>query len=170
MSTMNDVIYPPDETVIDLQLMQEKLNIMQRVAKWNSCKSIMAPLVRSLSEIGIEACFGNDLDVVFTGDKAKLILVMRAVRVAGFHFTETKRPQKGQSNWSSWCVHPNCAQKLWFNFNSSVCKQVPTGKTRTVEIPIYEVQCGEDLGEETLALGDATAGISDPPLIDEIPF
>jgi hypothetical protein len=160
VSSMNEVIYPPDETSIDLQLMQEKLNLAKKIVAWNGCKSVMVPLIRSLAELGVETDFTNELNVRFTGDKQKLVLVMRAVRIAGFQFDATDRPKKGETSWNTWCNHPNTTVRVWFAFSSSVCRQVDTGKKRTIEVPIYEVQCGEDISEEaTLVQGET-------PLID----
>ena len=58
--------------------------------------------------------------------------------------------------------------RFWMQFTSSVCKRVQVG-TKTVEQPIYEVQCGAlpDLIEEAPAAANLTVVDGG---FDDIPF
>lgn len=130
------------ENPIEIQLQEEALRLVKLKARWNGCKSTLAPIANALSLLGIEPRFSSDLDVCFTGDKEKFTAAMRILRVAGFTPSNPNRPKKGDTGWNSFFNKPDCTVQIWLNFTSSVCKRVKVG-TKTVEQDVYEVQCGD---------------------------
>lgn len=142
------------ENPIEIQLQEEALRLVKLKAKWNGCKSTLAPIANALSLLGIEPRFNGDLDVCFTGDKEKFTAAMRILRVAGFTPSNPNRPKKGDTGWHSFFNKPDCTVQILLNFTSSVCKRVKVG-TKTVEQDVYEVQCGDISDGETQATIEA---------------
>jgi hypothetical protein len=135
------------ECHIDLQLQQASLDLAKKKVRWNANRSRLEPIVNAFTKIGVDSDLSDgDLNIRFAGDKEKLAQGVRILRVAGFH-TEAERPKKGDSSWTAWFTHPDCSIRIWFSFTSSVCRQVKTG-TKTVEIDVYETQCGDLATEE----------------------
>lgn len=158
-----------DENLIDIQLQEEALALAKKRAKWNSNRATLSGIVNALTKIGIEPSFGDDyLNVRCTGDKDKLVSVIRILRTTGFN-TKADRPKKGDSEWYAWFDSQECSARIWFNFTSSVCRRVKTG-SKMVSVDTYETVCG-DISEE---LPCATALISEtestPALPNDIPF
>lgn len=158
-----------DENLVDLQLQEESLAMTKRKLKWNGSRSIMAPVINALSKLELEPRLdATDVNYYFTGDKSKLLAVMRVVRSSGFN-TNQERPKKGDSSWTARFTKEGCGLGLYLSFSSSVCRQVQIG-TKTIQVPVYETVCGETLGEETPrlqgqsnpALGDAVDAIEYP--------
>lgn len=146
---------------IELELENQKLRLAQKIAKWNGAKSILDPLCNALLMVGVEASFDGQINVNFAGDKDQLAKVMRIVRTGGWVFTNTHRPKKGGTSWTSYAGHPHTTVQMWFYFTSTVCKRVKVG-TKMVEQDIYEVECGDiSDGQETPSLGDAIPRIQD---------
>jgi hypothetical protein len=166
MHNMNEVIYPPDESIIDLSLMEEKLALAKKIAKWNGAKSVLVPLVKSLVDVGLEPTFDGQINLNFSGYKEKLAQVMRIVRTSGWVLT-ADRPKKGDSSWYSNGNHPGTTVAMSFYFTSSVCKRVKTG-TKMVEQDVYEVRCGDDLGE-TECVTEVISATESMPALTEIP-
>lgn len=158
------------EDRIVAQFTSQQIALAKKKLKWIQNKDILLPVVNALAKIDIEADMSDeDLNVRFTGDKQKLIAVMRIVRQAGFDCGNTRRPQKGESSWTARFQSSDSTIDIWLSFSSSVCKQVQTG-TRTIEVPVYETQCGDISNEEDKVIGHDADGAGDTPQISEIPF
>lgn len=166
-----------DENLVDLQLQEESLAMTKRKLKWNGSRSIMAPVINALSKLELEPRLdATDVNYYFTGDKSKLLAVMRIVRSSGFN-TTAERPKKGDSSWTARFTKEGCGLGLYLSFSSSVCRQVQVG-TKTIQVPVYETVCGESLGEETTLLQGETPALiangndsaEDTVGVDEIPF
>ena len=87
-----------------------------------------------------------DTDVRFTGDKKKLISVLRIVRKYGFEING-ERTQEGNPEWYSYVRHPDCQAPVWIAFTSSVCRRVKVG-TKMIEQDVYEVRCEDEAAQE----------------------
>lgn len=102
-----------------------------------------SPLFRTLESLDIDVHTTLDdccLNIVFAGDTEKFRAVWGALRQAGFKPDTRPDPtQKANHFYTHWRTGDDfCA--IWFNFTSSVCKRVQVG-TKTVEQPVYEIQC-----------------------------
>lgn len=80
-----------------------------------------------------------DLNVSFTGGKQALEKAFKILRFKGF--VPDGRPTEKDTKFTTYFRHPDGAS-VWLSFSSSVCVRVQVG-TRTVEEPIYEIQCEE---------------------------
>jgi hypothetical protein len=150
-----------DENLIDIQLQEEALTITKRKLKWNGSRGIMAPVINALSKLELEPRLdATDVNYYFTGDKNKLLAVMRIIRSSGFT-TNAERPKKGDSSWTARFTKDGCGLGLYLSFSSSVCRQVQVG-TKTIQVPVYETKCG-DISDETPALlqGEVTPALGD---------
>lgn len=138
-----------DEVKIDLQLQEEALELSKKRLKWQANRSNFVVITRELEKLGIEPRLDcqADYNINFTGDKKKLLAVLRLIMSAGFK-THNDKPQPGQSSWSAWFDKKDCSLRIWFSFSSSICKLVQVGtKTVSYEQPIYQTICGELLEE-----------------------
>lgn len=157
-----------DENIIDLQLQEEALNFAKKKAKWNVNRTLLSSIVNALTKLAIEPTFGNDhLNIQCTGDKSKLVAVMRILRTSGFS-TNADRPVKGDSQWYAWFDSNECSARIWFSFTSSVCRQVKVG-TKTVTVDVYETQCGDISAEEAPMLTVDAAQL-EQRVADDIPL
>jgi hypothetical protein len=160
------------ENPIEIQLAEDTLALVKKKMKWAAAKEILRPISNAMMLIGIETRLDSThFNVVFSGDKELLTKAVRILRVAGFSFDPSDRPKAGETSWSTYFRHPDCQINIWFYFTSTVCKQVQVG-TKTVEVPVYEVQCGETIGQLEISDGDTTPRIEppQPQLEDDIPF
>lgn len=80
-----------------------------------------------------------DLNVLFTGSQQALQKAFKILRSKGF--VPDERPKEKDTKFHTYFRHPDGAS-VWLSFSSSVCVRVQVG-TRTVEEPIYEIQCEE---------------------------
>jgi len=136
------------ECPIDLQLQQASLDLAKKKVRWNANRLRLEPIVNAFTKIGVDSDLSDgDLNIRFSGDKGKLAQGVRILRVARF-VTDSAKPKKGDSSWSAFFLHPDCAIRIWFVFTSSVCRQVKTG-TKTIEVDVYETRCG-DITQEQL--------------------
>lgn len=147
-----------DENLIDLQFQEAALRLAKRKARWNANRVLLTGVVNALVKCGVEPSFDTDyLQVSCAGDKHKLATVIRIFRISGFNSTAA-RPKKGDSSWCAWFKSPECTVDIWFNFTSSVCKQVKVG-VKTVTVDVYETQCGDISTEEILVINQDFAEI-----------
>jgi hypothetical protein len=105
-----------------------------------------APFFRFLEQKGIEIRFDPDYCYVafnFTGTGGAFAEMWAELRRNGF--TPTRRPEKGDVEFSAYWDHPGYA-RIFMSFASTVCKRVQVG-TKMVEQAIYETQCGDPLPE-----------------------
>lgn len=163
--------FQPLDTVldssVDIALAEQALALAKARAKWATCKDFYLPIINALQRVGVEpALSGNDINVQFSGDKAKLAAVMRILRTSGFTFT-ANRPKQGDSDWHCYFHHPDSAVPVWLYFTSSVCRRVQVG-TKMVETPIYETKCGDiSIDDDAPALPSPSAPIAE---IEACPF
>ncbi len=96
-----------------------------------------------------------DLNISFTGDKRALERAFGILRRNGF--VPEERPKANQPSFHTRFRQIDGAS-VWLSFSSRVCKRVQVG-TRTVEEPVYEIQCD-----------DAPAKQSEPESDEEMVF
>jgi len=80
-----------------------------------------------------------DLNVTITGDKAKLAKAFGILRRNGF--VPDARPKEKDTSFNTHFRQTD-GTSIYLSFSSTVCKRVQVG-TRTVEEPVYEIQCDE---------------------------
>lgn len=129
---------------IELAFAERSLELAKGRQRWNSIKNFYLPLINAFQRLGLEPRLSGEVDLNFAGDAHKLAAVVRILRTAGFS-TTAERPKQGDTSWSAFYEHPNCAVRTWLHFTSSVCKRVKIG-TKMVEQDIYETQCGDIAG------------------------
>jgi len=154
-----DVI-PPSS--IDLKFIEESLELIKRKRRWEVAKNALLPIINAVEKLGIEPTFTDSLNLNFAGDKAKLLAVARILRAAGFSATTNTPPKKGDTTWYAYYENPDCAERVWLYFTSSVCKRVKVG-TETIQRDVYETRCGD--------LSSTAEEISGPsaPLLTVVP-
>ena len=144
---------------IDTQLTDDARVLNEKIAKWVRSKDTYEPIIEALEALSVEPTLSYDLDVSFTGDKRKLAAVVRILRTNGFK-TESKAPLATSASWSAFFYSEKDKDKapfsIWLSFSSSVCRRVQVG-TQTVEQPIYEIRCEENISSTEL-LVDNFAG------------
>lgn len=132
--------YLPAKTLLKLVEQAQKAKRWQ--VQFQITVNSFPALFRRLEELDIDPKFSlvdGDIDLSFAGDGPKLSEVWKALRAAGYQ--PNNRPEKGKSSfYTHW--HHEGYSTVWMNFSSTVCRRVQVG-TKTVEQPIYEVQCGE---------------------------
>lgn len=79
----------------------------------------------------------SSVDLSVAGNKDTLNLVFKILRKA--QFEPDSRPKEAEPSFHTHFVHPTGA-RFWLNFSSTSCKRVQVG-VKTVEQPVYEVQC-----------------------------
>lgn len=117
-------------------------SLSESMQKWNSSKSYYAHIVDKLEALDIEPSFSSSYVYAgFSGDKAKLTEVVRALRASGFKSTDA-RPKKGDATYSAWFrrIDGEVTSSVYLSFTSSVCQRVQVG-TKMEEVPVYEVRC-----------------------------
>lgn len=124
---------------IEEALAKEEADLRQRLAKWTEVREQLMPVVLSLRLLEADLSLSGDLNVRFSGDKAKLTAVVRVLRTSGFH-TEEPAPAKNASYWTAWYYKDGLDLPIWLSFSSTVCRTVKIG-TKMVEQDVYEVQC-----------------------------
>jgi hypothetical protein len=129
------------EDPIDEKLTQEISEIETRREKWLELRDLYLPLVRRFKELELGPYFdGRDINISFSGDKAKLTSVIRILRTNGFD-TDADAPKANSNCWSAYFTNSEDSRiQFWINFSSTVCRMVKTG-TKMVEQDVYEVQC-----------------------------
>jgi hypothetical protein len=75
-----------------------------------------------------------------TGDANDLATFFRIMRT--HKFEPDSRPKVGDTTFSTRFRHHD-GTVFYLSFTSTVCRRVQVG-TRTVEEPVYEIQCGDD--------------------------
>jgi len=82
-------------------------------------------------------------DLLLTGNKQDLEAVWGLLRKAGFECKD-KRPEQSTPSWSGWFRKDGHEGAVYLSFTSTVCRRVVVG-TKMEEVPIYEVNCGEEV-------------------------
>lgn len=154
--------YLPAKTM--LKLVEQAQKTKQYNAAFHETVKARSALFRRLEELDIDVTFSlrdGDIDLNFTGDGHRLGEVWSALRHAGY--APNSRPQKGETTFYTHWRQEGLAT-FWMSFTSSVCRRVQVG-TKTVEQPVYEIQCGElpELDIDTTAVT-----VSEPA--NDIPF
>lgn len=129
-----------------LRYVQRKQEITRWLEEWSRTIQDFPPLFLFLEGMDIEPRFNGDdgsVHLSFSGNGEKFGRVWGELRRAGFRCDE--RPKAGATQFAGYFMRDGYA-RLWLFFTSSVCRQVQVG-TRTVEQPIYETRCGENLPE-----------------------
>ena len=129
------------EDPIDEKLTQEVSEIETRRERWLDIREYFLPLVRRFKGLEIEPTFdGRDINLSFSGDKAKLTSVIRILRTNGFD-TDAEAPKANSNYWSAYFTDAEDSRtQFWISFSSTVCRMVKVG-TKMVEQDVYEVQC-----------------------------
>ena len=129
------------EDPIDEKLIQEVSEIETRRERWLDVREYFLPLVRRFKGLEIEPSFnGRDINLPFSGDKAKLTSVIRILRTNGFD-TDAEAPKANSNYWSAYFTNSEDPRiQFWISFSSTVCRMVKVG-TKMVEQDVYEVQC-----------------------------
>lgn len=154
-----------------LRLVEQAQKIKRHSELFRETVKKRPALFRRLEELDIDVRFGvedGDINMQFCGDGEKFGAVWRELRRAGWE--PSCRPEKDtkKSEFYTHWNHQEGLSRFWMHFTSSVCRRVQVG-TKTVEQPVYEIQCGSlpELPEEpnkpnlTVVSGD---------LDDDIPF
>lgn len=154
--------YLPAKTLLKL------IEQQQKVKKWSAAfqQTVKSrpDLFRRFEELDIDLDFclrTGDINLNFTGDGDRLAEVWKELRRNGY--APNSRPKKGESSFYTHWLQDGLST-FWMNFSSSVCRRVKTG-TKTVEVDVYETQCGEipELESPTSALAVANGD-------DDVPF
>ena len=129
------------EDPIDEKLTQEVSEIETRRERWLDIREYFLPLVRRFKGLDLEPNFdGRDINLSFSGDKAKLTSVIRILRTNGFD-TDAEAPKANSNYWSAYFTNAEDSRiQFWISFSSTVCRMVKVG-TKMVEQDVYEVQC-----------------------------
>ena len=129
------------EDPIDEKLTQEVSEIETRRERWLDIREYFLPLVRRFKGLEIEPSFdGRDINLSFSGDKAKLTSVIRILRTNSFD-TDAEAPKANSNYWSAYFTNAEDSRiQFWISFSSTVCRMVKVG-TKMVEQDVYEVQC-----------------------------
>jgi hypothetical protein len=105
----------------------------------------LVPVVEELEHMDcglIRAVFwASDLSVSISGTAHQFGLAWGFLRGQGFK-CENERPKPKESAWSGFFTNPTTQASIFVTFASTQCQRVQVG-TRTEEVPVYEVQCGE---------------------------
>jgi hypothetical protein len=145
--------YLPAKTM--LRLVEQAQKVKKYTALFQATLGGHAELFRNLEELDLDAAFclrSGDIDLSFTGDGQRLLTVWKELRRAGW--APNTHPKKGETTFSThWLKEGNAT--FWMHFSSTVCRRVQTG-TKTVEVPVYETQCG-DLPEVDALAASANA-------------
>jgi hypothetical protein len=130
------------QTLIDIDLAEQVLNLSRKRLRWQESKAILAPVVAALIKQGIEPHMrDNDLNVGFTGDAAKLKAAIDVLDAAGLT-TSNKPPAPGDTTWYGFFKSPASQIDVWLHFTSSVCIRKKIG-TKMVETDVFETICGD---------------------------
>lgn len=146
-----------------LKLVERKQAVQKHMALYLHTVQTLAPLFRFLEDADIDIDFDpnrGDIDLHFTGDGARLGKVWGELRRNGYK-TES-RPKQGDTAFQAFW---DCEgfSRIWLSFSSSVCKRVQVG-TKTVEVPVYETQCGDlPVLEQLEPAAGSVMAISDIP-------
>lgn len=129
------------EDPIDEKLTQEVSEIETRRERWLNIRNLYLPLVRRFKGLDLEPTFdGRDINLSFSGDKAKLTSVIRILRTNGFD-PDAEAPKANSNYWSAYFTNAEDSRiQFWISFSSTVCRMVKVG-TKMVEQDVYEVQC-----------------------------
>ena len=150
-----------------LKLVEQAQKMKRFAERFQQTVKKRPSLFRRLEELDIDLRFGmddGDINMTFTGDGEKFAAVWGELRRAGW--TPNLRPEKGtkKSEFYTHWEHEEGLARFWFHFTSAICKRVQVG-TKTVEQPIYEVQC-ESLPE--IEVEDKPIAVAE--VVDDMPF
>ena len=140
-------------TAIAKGLTEDLMRVNARITWWVQNQHHFATIVPQLELLGADINVAyKSLDVNIAGNKDTLLSVYRIMRQNGYK--PNSRPEAGAATYSAYWDNPNAeAPRLWIYFTSTVCHRVQTG-TKMVEVPVYEVQCGDG---EAIALPEEPA-------------
>lgn len=154
-----------------LKLVEQAQKIKRHSEAFQKTIKSRPALFRRLEELDIDIRFNvedGDMNMLFTGDGEKFGAVWGELRRAGW--SPNCRPEKDTKKsefYTHWNHEDTSLARFWMHFTSSICKRVQIG-TKTVEQPIYEIQCASlpDLIESAGVSNVVAAGGFD----DDIPF
>lgn len=136
--------------IIDKQIDEQMEYIAAQARWWANNSHHYESAIEDLVLIGAEVRLSfTGIDVTMTGGKNELRLLFKFLRKNGF--APTHRPtEKDKSYWGAF-FYKNLPDEdlkpLWVSFSSNVCKRVQVG-TEMKEVPVYEVQCSDNLEVE----------------------
>lgn len=121
-----------------------------------------------IEDMDIDLRFDPDLKIMslsFAGDGPRLGRLWGELRRAGFNCST--RPKKGDTEFSGYFKEEGYAA-IVVHFTSTLCRRIQVG-TQTVEQPIYETICGEEL-ELTAPIAPSALTVVAGEFADDIPF
>jgi hypothetical protein len=126
---------------IDNNFAEQFRIIAESMTEWNAARSRYESLVTALESLGSEPTFGaNYLYASISGDKDKLVQVIRLLRTSGLVADDDKKPAEKQPLFQAWYRNAADDVRVYLSFSSTVCKRVQVG-TETKEVPVYETVC-----------------------------
>lgn len=133
---------------IDAALSKAENGLREQREKWMQAREVLKPLVDELGPIAISVHLDELLNFNVAGDKAVLLKCLRAIRRRGY-VADNSPPAPGDASWGSYFTSPVMSLQIWFMFSSTVCRLVQIG-TKTVQEPVYQTICGDDLQTDEL--------------------
>lgn len=124
--------------IID-RVLETRNRLDKEIQWWEENKAEYEPMLDELEAAGAETAFTTSFDVRCTGDRAKLVELMRILRRHGYD--SFARPDAGKPEYFAYWRKDN-AKNIWLAFTSTYCRRVQVG-TEYVEMPKYEIHCGE---------------------------
>jgi len=134
---------------IDKQIDERMEEVAAQARWWAGNARFYEHAIEDLSLIGADCRIGGtEIAVSMTGGKKELNVLFKFLRKHGF--APTHRPtDKDKNYWSAYFYKEGeeDVKPLWVSFSSNVCKRVQVG-TKMEEVPVYEIQCSDDLEVE----------------------
>lgn len=129
----------PDLILEELKLRHDRIATISRV--WLNEREHFQPLLKAFKHLGADIGLGTnlDLDIRISGDKECFLLCWKLWRSIDIRLSP---PEKGSTEIAQHVTYRGL--RFWFHFCSTVCKQVQVG-TKTIQVPVYETQCGAPL-------------------------
>lgn len=128
-----------------VEKMYTKQNELQKfIRAWLEGRGTSLPFVRDCLMLGFELTFSPPyIHLTGCGDKDKFL---KLIRIHRKHGHKPSIPSKGATE-AMWFVNVTPELEIFVRFASTVCKRVQVG-TKMEEVPIYETQCDEIVGDE----------------------
>ena len=124
--------------------------------KWEEIEQYYSETLLKIALLRKEGPYDSNIDVsggsalfIHARGNAKLLTeIVRALRTTGWN-SKNQRPEKTQTTWQADWDHQNVPSRIYLFFSSTVCNRVQVG-VEMKEVPVYEIQCTEDIGEATV--------------------
>lgn len=133
---------------IDQQFADTIKSIGETMAHWATLRDRYEPIIAKLEDFGAEPTYSGWLYASITGNRDKLVKVIRALRTSGLK--SYLHPKEGSPEFRALYESDDKALHVYLTFTSTVCKRIKIG-TKTETVDVYEVQCGEEPIDESTA-------------------